>query len=170
MNRLSVRIFVAFFLTLLLVLAGSIAIATWTLKERDVRAASELQSAAEQAAQALALRGRTGLAQWAAVQQTDTKTAAVILIIDDLGIVAHEHETGIPLAADQVKTDSRHMSADEMKERNKRWGLFDPERQSIVVVCTGPMLAWDGSPEEYERFYPNAESGAPSVASPSNGD
>ena len=85
MNRLSVRIFVAFFVTLLLVLAGSIAIATWTLKERDARAANELQSAAEQAAQALALRGRTGLAQWAAAQQTDTKTAAVILIIDDLG-------------------------------------------------------------------------------------
>jgi len=84
-NRLSVRIFVAFFVTLLLVLAGSIAIATWTLKERDARAANELQSAAEQAAQALALRGRTGLAQWAAAQQTDTKTAAVILIIEDLG-------------------------------------------------------------------------------------
>lgn len=85
MNRLSVRIFVAFFLTLLLVLAGSIAIATWTLKERDARAASELQSAAEQAAQALALRGRAGLAQWATVQQTDTNTAALILVIDDLG-------------------------------------------------------------------------------------
>jgi two-component system sensor histidine kinase CpxA len=85
-NRLSIRIFVAFFVTLLLVLAGSITIAVWTIKDRDARAANELQSAVEQAAQALALRGRTGLAQWAAAQQADTETATVILVVDDFGL------------------------------------------------------------------------------------
>jgi signal transduction histidine kinase len=84
-NRLFVRIFGAFFLTLLLVLAGAVAITTWTLNERETRTARELQTAAEQAAEALALRGRTGLADWARTQQSQTATTAVILIVDDFG-------------------------------------------------------------------------------------
>ncbi|MFM8518424.1 MAG: ATP-binding protein [Nevskiaceae bacterium] len=85
MNRLSVRIFVAFFLALLLVLAGAVAITGWTLNERDERASGELQIAAERAAEALALRGRTGLATWAKAQQKESTTAVVILVVDDLG-------------------------------------------------------------------------------------
>ncbi|MBU3673036.1 MAG: HAMP domain-containing protein [Sinobacteraceae bacterium] len=85
MNRLSVRIFVAFFVTLLLVLAGAVGITTWTLNEREARATRELQAAAEQAAEALALRGRTGLINWAKKQRGDSSTAVVILVVDDLG-------------------------------------------------------------------------------------
>lgn len=85
MNRLSVRIFIAFFVTLVLVLAGAIAITSWTLNERDARATRELQTAAEEAAEALALRGRTGLREWAQVQQAEGGTATVMLVIDDLG-------------------------------------------------------------------------------------
>jgi two-component system sensor histidine kinase CpxA len=84
-NRLFVRIFSAFFLILLLVLAGAVAITTWTLNEREARAANDLQAAAEQAAEALALRGREGLAEWASAQQRETTTAVVILVVDDVG-------------------------------------------------------------------------------------
>jgi signal transduction histidine kinase len=85
MNRLAVRIFLAFFAALLLSALGAIVLTAWVINQRQQAAETELLEAAQSAADALAEGGRAELQVWARNRATTPGTSLEILIIDESG-------------------------------------------------------------------------------------
>ena len=85
MRRLATRIFLAFFVALLLSGLGAIGLTSWVLSARQESADKELREAARTAADALAKGGRDALIVWARQRSADRSYQQEILLIDELG-------------------------------------------------------------------------------------
>ena len=81
-SRLAWRIFLAFFVTLLTVALGAIAITSWHIDSRREAARNEMRLAVQSAAIALAEGGREGLAAWAGARPSSQR----FLVVDDWGL------------------------------------------------------------------------------------
>lgn len=81
MNRLATRIFVAFFLILVLTSVGAIGITRWFLAERQAATERYTIAQAEAAALALADGGRSGLTEWLRTRPTETG----VFVVDEWG-------------------------------------------------------------------------------------
>jgi len=85
-GRLALRIFLAIFLTLASVAAGTVALTSWRLDAQREQAATASRSAVQAAAIALAEGGRDGLAAWAKAQDADPGDRRPrFLVVDDWG-------------------------------------------------------------------------------------
>ncbi|MFO0510607.1 MAG: sensor histidine kinase [Gammaproteobacteria bacterium] len=85
-GRLALRIFLAIFLTLASVAAGTVALTSWRLDAQREQAAAASRSAVQAAAIALAEGGRDGLAAWAKAQDADPGDRRPrFLVVDDWG-------------------------------------------------------------------------------------
>ena len=85
-GRLALRIFLAIFLTLASVAAGTVALTSWRLDAQREQAATASRSAVQAAAIALAEGGRDGLAAWAQAQDADPGDRRPrFLVVDDWG-------------------------------------------------------------------------------------
>ena len=85
MNRLSLRIFLSFFLALLTITVGTILITWWVLADREPDSGPGLRRVAAGAARALAADGRPGLERWAAALEAAEPDWPPVLVIDDTG-------------------------------------------------------------------------------------
>lgn len=85
MNRLSLRIFLSFFLALLAITVGTILITWWVLADREQDSGPGLRRVAAGAARALAADGRPGLERWAAALEAAEPDWPPVLVIDDTG-------------------------------------------------------------------------------------
>jgi len=85
MKHLATRIFLAFFVTLLVTGAGAVSLTSWVLDERETALRTEMLSAAKAAADALASGGREGLLAWSRARAADPLPALDILLIDESG-------------------------------------------------------------------------------------
>lgn len=95
MSKLALRIFVSFFLALIVTVLGAIAVTSWVIAEKKQAAESELLSAAQDAATALAEGGVPSLRKWAQTRMSDRMPDLEILVVDDLGkeILGRQHST-----------------------------------------------------------------------------
>lgn len=95
MSKLALRIFVSFFLALIVTVLGAIAVTSWVIAEKKQAAESELLSAAQDAATALAEGGVPSLRKWAQTRMSDRRPDLEILVVDDLGkeILGRQHST-----------------------------------------------------------------------------
>ena len=85
-GRLAWRIFLAIFLTLASVAAGTVALTSWRLDAQREQAATASRSAVQAAAIALAEGGRDGLAAWAKSQSASADDRRPrFLVVDDWG-------------------------------------------------------------------------------------
>lgn len=86
MNSLALRIFLAFFATLVLTALGAIAVTSWLINERRASAETELLDSAEEAATALADGGIPALEAWAKRRSRDPRLSVDVLVIDETGV------------------------------------------------------------------------------------
>lgn len=85
MSRLTLRIFLGFFGSLLLLGAASIAITTWWARSQNLQLEKMQQLEAEAAALALAEGGTGGLREWAQRQASRRDGGPIFLVVDDWG-------------------------------------------------------------------------------------
>lgn len=85
MSKLALRIFTSFFLALVVTALGIVAVTSWAIAERKKSAETELLTAAEQAANALADGGLSSLTDWAKTRALDPTTTLEILVVDETG-------------------------------------------------------------------------------------
>jgi len=85
LTRLSLRIFLSFFLALLAITVGTILITWWVLADREPDSGPGLRRVAAGAARALAADGRPGLERWAAALEAAEPDWPPVLVIDDAG-------------------------------------------------------------------------------------
>lgn len=84
MSRIALQIFMAFFLSLLIMAGTATGITSWYLQQQAQTLSAEIREHAGAAAQALATDGVAGLADWAKTQQAQADDW-VILIFDEWG-------------------------------------------------------------------------------------
>lgn len=84
MSRIALQIFLAFFLSLLIMAGAATGITSWYLQQQRQALSTEIREHAATAAQALATNGVAGLADWARSQATHTDDW-VILVFDEWG-------------------------------------------------------------------------------------
>lgn len=89
MSRLGLRIFLAFFATLVLVAASAVTITSWLLSAQHREATQELGAVAIEASAALERDGEDGLLEWAAKiergARSDSEARPRVLVIDEWG-------------------------------------------------------------------------------------
>ena len=84
MSRIALQIFLAFFLSLILMAITSTAMTSWSLKKQEQAVALEIRQHASSAALALAERGSGGLLDWARTQE-ESPDDWTIFIFDEWG-------------------------------------------------------------------------------------
>lgn len=129
MNRLATRIFVAFFLTLIVTALGVVGITRWFMGERATALEQFTVAAAESAALALAEGGRDGLIAWL---RTQDPTSGVF-IVDEWG----DELLGRTIPAAPPVPLPRVESTDEAVTELERPGvvLRLPQRMPILVTA-----------------------------------
>lgn len=85
MKHLATRIFLAFFATLVVTGLGAVALTSWVLDERENTLQTEILTAAEAAAAALAEGGKDALVDWARARAADPERALDVLVLDEWG-------------------------------------------------------------------------------------
>lgn len=84
MSRIAIKIFLSFFLSLVLMAIASTTITSWYLQKQEQVIKEEIARYADAAAQALAEQGISGLIEWAKIQASDDHSWT-ILIFDEWG-------------------------------------------------------------------------------------
>ena len=85
MSKLALRIFVSFFVALMVTGVGTITVTSWLIAERKEAAAADLLMAAQEAANALADGGVSSLRAWAERRSVESSVSLDVLIIDENG-------------------------------------------------------------------------------------
>ncbi len=127
MRRLATRIFLAFFLALLLSGLGAVGLTSWVLSARQDAADKELLEAAKMAVDALAKGGRDALISWARDRYADRSHELDILLIDDLGTEL----LGRNIPGSDVATANE---ADEYSDYDPSAVLLDLPRSTPILV------------------------------------
>ena len=84
MSRIAIKIFLAFFLSLVLMAIASTTITSWYLQKQEQTINEEISRYADAAAQALSEQGISGLIEWAKTQASDDH-GWTILVFDEWG-------------------------------------------------------------------------------------
>jgi len=85
MSKLALRIFVSFFVALMVTGVGTITVTSWLIAERKEATAADLLVAAQEAANALADGGVSSLRAWAERRSVESSVSLDVLIIDENG-------------------------------------------------------------------------------------
>jgi len=107
MSKLALRIFVSFFVALMVTGVGTITVTSWLIAERKEAAAADLLVAAQEAANALADGGVSSLRAWAERRSVESSVSLDVLIIDEngkdlLGRTRPNSSPEFPAATDDV--------------------------------------------------------------------
>jgi two-component system sensor histidine kinase CpxA len=85
MSKVALRIFASFFVSLIVTVLGAIAVTAWMIAERKEVAETELLTAAQEAANALADGGSPSLIAWAKNRSLESTVTLDVLVIDETG-------------------------------------------------------------------------------------
>jgi len=107
MSKLALRIFVSFFVALMVTGVGTITVTSWLIAERKEATAADLLVAAQEAANALADGGVSSLRAWAERRSVESSVSLDVLIIDEngkdlLGRTRPNSSPEFPAATDDV--------------------------------------------------------------------
>lgn len=148
MKRLATRIFVAFFVMLLMTAVGAIGITRWFLEERQEAGERYVVTQAEAAALALADGGRTGLVAWLRAQAPGSG----VYVVDEWGDELLAREVPAPFGAPALVTGGETgpiSSAEVLLRLPQRMPVLvsaDDERFRLIVL---PARSGMGRPDAW---------------------